>query len=124
MAILARVPHLPLRFGGKYDSDVDSGRDQLRTTKTLEDRSSLRAVRGNLAPDGNFHPPEVLRRRFEKILKSVPVQNAICYCGSGVTAAHNLIAMAYAGPGMGRLCPVSWSEWILYSARPVATGAD
>jgi thiosulfate/3-mercaptopyruvate sulfurtransferase len=74
----------------------------------------------NLAPDGKFLPPEILRRRYEKLIKSVPPENVICYCGSGVTAAHNLLAMAYAGLGMGCLYAGSWSEWITDPTRPVA----
>jgi len=78
----------------------------------------------NVSADGTFLPPDVLRARFESLVKSVPTENVICYCGSGVTAAHNLIAIAYAGLGMGRLYAGSWSEWITDPARPVATGAD
>jgi thiosulfate/3-mercaptopyruvate sulfurtransferase len=77
----------------------------------------------NVSPDGKFLPRENLRRRFEKLMKSVPSENVICYCGSGVTAAHNLIAIVYAGLGMGRLYAGSWSEWITDPARPIATGA-
>ena len=78
----------------------------------------------NVSADGTFLPPDVLRARFEGLVKSVPPENVICYCGSGVTAAHNLIAIAYAGLGMGRLYAGSWSEWITDPARPVAIGAD
>lgn len=76
----------------------------------------------NLAPDGKFLPPEILRRRYENLIKSVPPENVICYCGSGVTAAHNLLAMAHAGLGMGRIYAGSWSEWIADPTRPVAKG--
>ncbi len=76
----------------------------------------------NVSPDGRFLPPEILRRRFKALIKSVPTGNVICYCGSGVTAAHNLFAIAYSGLGMGRLYAGSWSEWITDPARPVATG--
>jgi thiosulfate/3-mercaptopyruvate sulfurtransferase len=48
---------------------------------------------------------------------------AIHQCGSGVTACHNLLALAHAGLGGGRLYPGSWSEWCANPARPVATGA-
>ena len=78
----------------------------------------------NVAADGTFHPPERLRRRFEKLVKSIPPENVICYCGSGVTAAHNVFAIAYAGLGTIRLYAGSWSEWITDSTRPVATGAE
>jgi thiosulfate/3-mercaptopyruvate sulfurtransferase len=76
----------------------------------------------NVSPGGIFLPPEVLRSRFKKLLKSVPTENVICYCGSGVTAAHNLLAIAYAGLGVGRLYAGSWSDWITDPGRPVAKG--
>lgn len=76
----------------------------------------------NLTSEGTFLPPEILRKRFRELMKSVPPQNVICYCGSGVTAAHNLVAMAYAGLGMGRLYAGSWSEWITDASRPIETG--
>jgi thiosulfate/3-mercaptopyruvate sulfurtransferase len=77
----------------------------------------------NVTPDGTFRPPEILRRRFEKLMKSIPPENVICYCGSGVTAAHNILAIAHAGLGRPRLYAGSWSEWITDAARPIATGA-
>jgi len=76
----------------------------------------------NLTPEGTFLPPETLRRHFENLLKAVPSENVICYCGSGVTAAHNLLALAHAGLGRGRLYAGSWSEWITFPGRPVAKG--
>lgn len=78
----------------------------------------------NVSPEGTFLSPEILRRRFDKLIKSVPPENVICYCGSGVTAAHNLFAIAYAGLGMGRLYAGSWSDWITDSARPIARGTE
>jgi thiosulfate/3-mercaptopyruvate sulfurtransferase len=78
----------------------------------------------NVSPEGTFLPPEVLHRRFKKLLKSVPIENVICYCGSGITAAHNLFAIAYSGLGTGRLYAGSWSEWITDPSRPVATGPE
>jgi thiosulfate/3-mercaptopyruvate sulfurtransferase len=78
----------------------------------------------NVTAEGIFLPREFLRRRFEALLKSVPPENVICYCGSGVTAAHNIFAIAYAGLGAVRLYAGSWSEWITDSTRPVATGTE
>lgn len=72
---------------------------------------------GNL--DGSrFKSLEELRERFADL---GPAEGVISYCGSGVTACHNLIAMERAGLGRGRLYPGSWSE---YSGtdREVATG--
>jgi thiosulfate/3-mercaptopyruvate sulfurtransferase len=52
-----------------------------------------------------------------------PGADVISYCGSGVTACHNLLAMEQAGLGAGRLFPGSWSQWSRDPARPVQTGA-
>ena len=46
----------------------------------------------------------------------------VSYCGSGVTACHNLLVMEHAGLGAGRLYPGSWSQWSADPERPVATG--
>jgi thiosulfate/3-mercaptopyruvate sulfurtransferase len=46
----------------------------------------------------------------------------VSYCGSGVTACHNLLVIEHAGLGLGRLYPGSWSQWSHDAARPVATG--
>ena len=77
----------------------------------------------NVTPEGRFQPPDVLRRRFENLVKSIPPENVICYCGSGVTAAHNILAIARAGLGRTRLYAGSWSEWITNAARPIAKDA-
>jgi len=78
----------------------------------------------NLGPDGRFKSPADLRARFEGALAGAPPDQAVVYCGSGVTAAHDLLAMAHAGLGMAKLYAGSWSEWITDPARPVATGDD
>ena len=48
--------------------------------------------------------------------------DVVSYCGSGVTACHNLIALEHAGLGLGRLYPGSWSQYSSDPARPAATG--
>jgi thiosulfate/3-mercaptopyruvate sulfurtransferase len=78
----------------------------------------------NVTPEGRFLAPDTLRRRFERLMKFVPPENVICYCGSGVTAAHNILAIAHAGLGRVRLYAGSWSEWITNAARPIATGTE
>lgn len=78
----------------------------------------------NLGPDGRFLPAEELRARFESLLGDVPDDNAVFYCGSGVTAAHNVLAMTHAGLPTPRLYPGSWSEWIADGTQPIATGPD
>ena len=76
----------------------------------------------NLNPDGTFRPAEHLRRRFERLLDGVPAEQAVFYCGSGVTSILNILALQAAGLGEARLYPGSWSEWIADGTRPVATG--
>jgi thiosulfate/3-mercaptopyruvate sulfurtransferase len=78
---------------------------------------------GNLGPDGRFLSPDQLRARYAKagIDKGSEV---IAYCGSGVTACHDLLAMEAAGLGSGRLYPGSWSEWSADRGRPAATGPE
>jgi thiosulfate/3-mercaptopyruvate sulfurtransferase len=74
----------------------------------------------NLEPDGRLKSREILRRRYLEVLAGAPAERAVCYCGSGVTAAHDVLAMAHAGLGDARLYAGSWSEWIVDPARPVA----
>jgi thiosulfate/3-mercaptopyruvate sulfurtransferase len=79
--------------------------------------------RENLARTGRLLPVDELRRRFGAVgvRPSTPV---VSYCGSGINACHNLIAMEHAGLGAGRLYPGSWSQWSNDATRPVATGED
>ena len=76
----------------------------------------------NLRPDGRFKPAAALRERYTGLLGDVDAAHTACYCGSGVTAAHDLLALAHAGLGDGRLYAGSWSEWITDPRRPVAKG--
>ncbi|WJN58145.1 sulfurtransferase [Pseudomonas sp. SO81] len=76
----------------------------------------------NLGGDGRFLPAEQLRARFDGLRGSRPVESLVAYCGSGVTACHNLFAMSLAGYPLAPLYAGSWSEWITDPTRPVATG--
>jgi thiosulfate/3-mercaptopyruvate sulfurtransferase len=76
---------------------------------------------GNLRADGTFLEPADLRRRFEAagVVGGEPV---VTYCGSGVTAAHELLALEIAGlGGRAALYPASWSGWVSEPGRPVVT---
>lgn len=72
----------------------------------------------NLTEDGYFLSTAELKERFESLLEGLPPSQVVVYCGSGVTANHNLIAMVEAGYEMGLLYPGSWSEWITDPDRP------
>lgn len=76
----------------------------------------------NLDDSGRFLSPERLAQRFTALLEGQRASDAIAYCGSGVTACHNLFAMALAGLPLARLHAGSWSEWITDPSRPVARG--
>ncbi|HEV7913166.1 MAG TPA: sulfurtransferase [Albitalea sp.] len=80
-----------------------------------------RFFKDNLAADGRFKAPELLRAEFER-LGVAPGERVVHQCGSGVTACHNLLAMDVAGWGPTALYPGSWSEWSSDPARPVARG--
>jgi thiosulfate/3-mercaptopyruvate sulfurtransferase len=73
----------------------------------------------NLDEDGHFKSKEHLSLRFKEIFGDIPAEKTIFYCGSGVTAAHNILAIAHAGLGNAVLYPGSWSEWITDPNRPV-----
>ena len=76
----------------------------------------------NLDANGQFKPPQQLRREFEALLGGRSPSTVVHMCGSGVTACHNRLAMDLAGLRGSRLYPDSWSGWITDSARPVARG--
>jgi thiosulfate/3-mercaptopyruvate sulfurtransferase len=76
----------------------------------------------NVTPDGRFLPAADLRERFEKLGVTPDTQVGV-YCGSGVTAAHEALALEVANlPATVYIG--SWSEWITDPSRPVATGND
>jgi len=80
--------------------------------------ASNRFFKDNLDADGRFKPAAQLRQAFAPLVAAEVVHQ----CGSGVTACHNLLAMAHAGLGDGRLYVGSWSEWSADPARPIAQG--
>ncbi len=77
----------------------------------------------NLTADGRFLPPAVLRARWLARHDHIAAGEAVVYCGSGVSAAHHVLARAHAGLSLPRLYVGSWSEWSADPTRPIATGA-
>lgn len=75
----------------------------------------------NLNEDGLWKDREALKERFASIS---PDQEIIVYCGSGVTACPNLLALAEAGRPDAKLYLGSWSDWISHEGNPIATGRE
>ena len=69
---------------------------------------------------GYLKPPSVLKRRFET-LELTPDSPLVCYCGSGITAIHNVLALLIDSYPEPALYPGSWSKWITDPDRPVET---
>lgn len=78
----------------------------------------------NLDSTGHFLPAAQLRQRFAAQLGERPASELVAYCGSGVTACHNLFALCLAGYPLAPLYAGSWSEWITDPTRPVAVGDE
>lgn len=89
------------------------------------------AVRGHIAGAGladranttnadlTFRTPDELRAYYLDLLDGVDPREVIYYCGSGITAAQNVLAMSIAGLEGSRMYVGSWSEWITDPRRPV-----
>ena len=78
---------------------------------------------GNLDEERRFRPAEELRERFSAAGVTADGET-IVYCGSGVTATHDLLALEAAGFTRARLFPGSWSQWSADPDRPVAVGPN
>jgi thiosulfate/3-mercaptopyruvate sulfurtransferase len=76
----------------------------------------------NLKPDGTFRSAEELRARFAALGVDASTPTG-AYCGSGVTAAHEVLALEVAGFPGAALYAGSWSEWVTDPTRPVAIGS-
>ena len=75
----------------------------------------------NLTENGLFKEKSELKAEFEQIFNDIPAFETVFYCGSGVTACHNLLATVHAGLKQPKLYAGSWSEWSSDPTRPVAT---
>jgi thiosulfate/3-mercaptopyruvate sulfurtransferase len=76
----------------------------------------------NLDAEGRFKASGTLATEFGALLGGRPPTDVVHYCGSGVSACHNLLAMAHAGLDGTRLYSGSWSEWCADPNRPTARG--
>ena len=82
-----------------------------------------RHYRDNVAADGTLRPAAELKADFERVLGERSANEAVVYCGSGITACHDLLAMEHAGLRGGKLFAGSWSEWEADPKRPVERSA-
>jgi len=132
---------------GPWPPDVLAGPDELLgTAATLIDARSPERYRGDTEPmdarsghipgavnvaftrnldpaTGRWLPPDSLRAIYAGA-GVFPGGDVVVYCGSGISACHDLLALERAGLGRGRLYPGSWSQWSADADRPVATGPD
>ncbi len=74
----------------------------------------------NLTTDRTFKTPEELREEWRRVLGDRHPSDVVMYCGSGVSACVNLLALEHAGLSGGQLYPGSWSEWSSDPVRPTA----
>jgi len=77
----------------------------------------------NWDENGRYLPPGELQEQFMQLLEDTAPEEAVFYCGSGVTTCANLLALVHAGLGNSRIYVGSWSEWCREPKRPVATGS-
>ena len=78
----------------------------------------------NLDEQGKFLPSDRLRPALADVYGDAQPEDVTFYCGSGVTACHNLLAAVHAGYPLPRLYAGSWSEWSSDPGRPVAVGPE
>lgn len=114
--VLEGVPLLDARAGERYRGEIEP-----IDPKAGHIPGALSAQwTENLGPDGRFISPDALRERYSQLGAD---DGAVFYCGSGVNACHDLLAMELAGLRNGRLYAGSWSDWSHHEA-PVATGKE
>jgi len=145
---LPQVPGVESVPPGQFTGEAAPGRlvtlDELETGAALIDAREPRRYRGetepldprpghipgasnhwfmeNLDADGRFRSQSELRQAFEATLGTLPTGGSVHYCGSGVSACHNVLAQVHAGLDEPRLYCGSWSEWCADPARPAALG--
>lgn len=78
----------------------------------------------NLDANGTFKSPAEIAERFKKASGSTPTDHLVVYCGSGVTACQNLLALEHAGMHGAKLYPGSWSEWSSDPSRPMTKKSE
>jgi thiosulfate/3-mercaptopyruvate sulfurtransferase len=101
------------RYAGGEPDPVDPRSGHIPGARSLP-------ARQNVGADGLTLSPSELRQRFARVGVEAGTR-VVSYCGSGVTACHNLLMLERAGLGPGRLYAGSWSQWSRDPDRPVET---
>lgn len=137
----------PAIFEGQPQSEMRRDAESLLSSGlTLVDARALARYRGDEEPidkvaghipgakhlfwgsvldvDGRFLPPDKLREKLQAVIGNTPPQQCVFYCGSGVSAVNDILAMEVAGFSGAKLYPGSWSEWSSDPSRPIARGAE
>jgi thiosulfate/3-mercaptopyruvate sulfurtransferase len=101
----------PERFAGQPDP-LDNAYGHIPGARN-------RPYRNNIGDEGTMRPAAQLKADFERVLGDRTPGETVMYCGSGVTACHNLLAMEHAGLKGAKLFAGSWSEWEADPKRPI-----
>ena len=115
---LGKVILLDARASERYRGEsepVDAGAGHIPSARNLPHS-------GNLTANGVFRSAAELRNRYTEAGVH-DADDTVVYCGSGVTACHDILAMEVAGLGTATLYPGSWSDWSA-SGRTIATGPE
>ncbi len=115
---LGRVQLIDARGGDRFRGEVEP----LDAAAGHIPGARNRPFKDNLEADGRFKSADMLRAEWTPLLAGRDAAELVQQCGSGVTACHNLLALAHAGLGDSVLYPGSWSEWSADPARPQAKG--
>jgi thiosulfate/3-mercaptopyruvate sulfurtransferase len=101
----------PERFAGQPDP-LDTSYGHIPGARN-------RPYRNNIDDEGTMRSAAQLKADFERVLGDRTPAETVMYCGSGVTACHNLLAMEHAGLRGAKLFSGSWSEWEADPKRPI-----
>jgi thiosulfate/3-mercaptopyruvate sulfurtransferase len=118
LARLGRLPLIDARAGERFRGEIEP----LDKAAGHIPGARNRFFKDNLGADGRFKSAAALRAEWLPLLAGHEGAQAVQQCGSGVTACHNLLALAHAGLGESALYAGSWSEWSADPARPLAKG--
>lgn len=123
LVTLAQVPDLPLLLDSRDEARYRGELEPIDAQAGHIPGAINYPFARNWQENGRFRSVQQLRAQLTAVLGDRPTE-ATFYCGSGVSACVNLLAMAHAGLGNGRLYVGSWSEWSRTPGLPIATGDE